>query len=162
MIFNLHGCDAQEKIRKFKNHESYDTFVTDAVHIHNSNLAPIRSFTNVWLIWKPGDPVEPSYSYQSSTDPPHDIPLVRATSTLLIDPYALVSSQNIYIPYATTIETFNHLWKTTSDHSGDNLIYTQECFSQSATIHVNSTLRAYMVQKSEVWGDIINNVVADL
>lgn len=155
MIFNLSGDNIQAKIAAFESFDSYNTFVTDAVHIYSYASAPWRTFTNVWLIWKPGDPVEPVEEFQNTQK-------VRATSTLFIDPYALTNASSIYIPYATSIETFNAEYRWSSDHSDDNLVYTQQCFSTTATIHVNSTLRVYMVNHPEVWGDIINNVVVDL
>ena len=158
MIFNIaSGCDIQSKIEKFMSFDSYDTFVTDAIHIYGYSSEPWRTWTNVWLIWKPGDPVEQAPKEDTSSNE-----YLWATTTLFVEPYALAGATNIYIPYATSIETFNKDWVWTSDGSGDNLVYDQQCFDTTATIHVNSTLRSYMASHTDVWGNIINNVVADL
>lgn len=164
MIFNLTGDDTAGKIEKFQNKylSGIRPFITDAVHIYCGTTysgvdTPWYLMDNIWLVWKPGDPVEPQYSVTSNVK--------AATTTLMIDPFAFggrPSTQNVYIPYATSLETFNSEWQKTSDGSADNLVYTQQCFKTPITVHVNSTLYAYMSSHSDVWGNIMSNVVADM
>ena len=172
MIFNM-STDAGKKVYDFITLSQYDTFVTDAVHIYwyynmttNGSIAqtPFVNAANVWLIWKPGDPVEIDseiYTSTSSTQTETYKP-IRATSTLTLDPYCLTNATNVYIPYATSIYTFNYDYQRTSDGSADNLVYTQQCFSSTATIHVNSTLKAYMDANPSIWGNISSHIIADL
>lgn len=121
--------------------EGAHVLITDAIHIYhyviNSDTPDI-----VYLLWRPGDPVEAS-----------DSRYVRATSTLLIDKYALTSSSEVFIPYATSIETFNY--------DNDGILQEQDCFGSKTIIHVNQTLYTYMNNNSAVWGNIIGNVIVD-
>lgn len=157
-------------------------FITDAIHIYT--FVKDMNFTKAWLLWKPGDPVETtSYSSLSAITTgiasvtggsgkflPHSTwngqaCCFRATETLFIEPYALSNSNvtDVYIPYATNILTVNtdYVYDEVTPKN-TNLVYTQQCFNSTSVIHVNSSLYSAMVNNSDVWGEIISNVVSDM
>lgn len=145
--------------------------INKSQHIKASSFTGADYMRNTFILtYKPGDAVEierPDISAMTDRQQVY-------SNTLLLDPGCLYFDflavdlkihgiVDIYIPYATSIDTFNADWKETSDHSDDNYVYEQHCFSSDGYthIHVNNILYAYMNNHLNVWGNIIDYITSD-
>lgn len=135
---------------------SGEVFITDASHIYNS-----------CIIYDSDNSSASTYGFFVLCK---ELWLI-ASGTIFLEPYCFYTNSlfgtsysldDIYIPYASKIETYYPNYRETSDHSNDNLDYNNYCFKSPTNIHVNQTLYSYMNSHSEIWGYIMNNVSADL
>ena len=145
MIFNVNANTRE-------NRKSEHYLITDAVHIYRFIIGDSDTGANnievAYLLWKPTDPKEVTIPTTGTN------PWVVAPTTLLIEPYCFINATDVYIPFATSISTFN----VNATPSGP---FDQMCFGSDTKIHVNSTLNNYMSGNSSVWGNCINNVIVD-